>query len=734
MLPTRIIFLILVAASRAFAVTDEDIVQERANDSPFVEGQVLVKVNDLQAEFSELESQIGLKAITTFALVPGLRLYQFDPAHDVLDIVRSLQEHATVVYAEPNFIYRAAIPKASVNDPEFGRQWALENNGQTGGKVDADINAPLMWNTQKGSRAIVVGIIDTGVDYNHPDLAGNIWNNPGEISGNGRDDDLNGYIDDIHGINAIRNNGNPMDDNVHGTHVAGTIGAVGNNSLGVVGVAQQVTIIGCKFLSGGGSGSAADALKCMDYFAALRSRVNNPVNLVATNNSWGGGGSSQSMLDAIRAHERKGILFIAAAGNESSNNDVTDSFPANYRVSNMISVAATDHKDLLASFSNYGKQTVHVAAPGVKILSTVLAGKYGELSGTSMATPHVTGLAAVIASDNRDLDYVGIKNLILAGAQPIPAATNTTISGRRIRGAGPNGTGSLTCENQFLVQRLEPKSSSVRIPIGQQVFLEATSINCAQSGGSLTVYQNGNIQIVLRDDGQNGDRTAGDGIVATTFQPTAVGTYTLQFSATDVVTVTVYDGEESRSYVANDVPYNYVSIGGQRLHAGDDTMHLVQAPFPIHFGGVNNSFTELFVSSNGTISFTDRSQPGFLNQALPTSVVNSLVAPYWDDFIAVEADADIYVEVTGVAPHRQFIVEWWKMRHFRTTGLATFQVVFYEDSADIRFNFADTNLSSTSYNSGASATVGVQISQESATQYSFNQPRVPSPKSIRFSL
>jgi subtilisin family serine protease len=396
-----------------------------------------------------------------------------------------------------------------------------------------------MWSIQKGSQDIVVGTVDTGIDYTHPDLAANMWVNVNEIRGNGIDDDKNGYADDIHGINAIKNIGNPLDDNSHGTHVAGTIGAVGNNNLGVVGVLQSVQIIGCKFLTSYGSGNTSNAIKCMDYFLALKTRSNHPVNLIATNNSWGGGPSSQAMLDAIKAHHNAGILFIAAAGNDRSDNDVSDIFPANYDAANVISVAATDHNDRLASFSNYGKKKVHVAAPGTKIVSTILGHKYGELSGTSMAAPYVTGLAAIIAAQNRNLDAMGIRNLIITSGQPLEPLENKIASGRRIRGADINGVGALTCNDQGLVIKKSPSAATARLDLGKQLFLSAQHLNCASFGGPITLYEGGLGSVILEDSGLNGDLQAEDGIYSLDWKPTKAGDYELKFSADETVLVTV---------------------------------------------------------------------------------------------------------------------------------------------------------------------------------------------------
>ncbi len=713
-------FACLIKATSAFA----------DNPSEFLPGRLLVRVDHVDA-INNVAEDIKITNIKALALVPGLYIYEFDPALPVREVQEQIVQHASVIYAEPDYIYHALD---TVNDPRFSDLWALENVGQQGGKIDADINAQSMWDIQKGNPNVVVGIIDTGVDYTHQDLTESMWTNSGEIAGNGRDDDNNGYIDDIHGVNAIKDNGDPMDDNIHGTHVAGTIGARGNNNLGVVGVARDIRIAACKFLSKSGSGGISDAIQCMEYFHKLKTRSQNPVNIVATNNSWGGGSSSQAMFDAIKAHEQSGILFIAAAGNESNNNDQSPSFPANYAVPNVISVAATDRFDELASFSNYGKRTVHVAAPGVKILSTVPNQGYSELSGTSMATPHVTGLAAIIASQDAALGYRGIKRLILTGGTRIPAATTTTITGRRIRGADTNGDGSLTCKNQTFTERQTPAENSVRLVLGEQIFLSAVYMNCAQIGGSFNVYSNGTTRVDLNDNGEFGDITANDGIFALAWTPERGGVYSLKFSESDTVVVNVGDHQAGDYHAHDDVAFEYTYIGGERLGAQDDTIHAIRSPFAIPFNGDSEGFFNLYISSNGTISFSDSAEPGYNNLNLPQSHFSTLIAPLWDDLIFDQSRADIYVEVLGASPHRSLVVEWWKVRRFNASGIGAFQVIFHEDSPDIRFNYLDTNFSHSSFNSGKSATVGVQTSPESALEYSYNKASVPSDKSILFSL
>jgi len=292
--------------------------------------------------------------------------------------IELLKSHQAIEYVEPD--YKVSI-RSIPNDPNFESLWALNNEGQSGGVVDADIDAVEAWDISTGSHDVVVGVIDTGIDYSHPDLADNAWVNSSEIAGDGIDNDGNGYVDDIHGINAITDSGDPMDDEGHGTHVSGTIGATGNNSVGVVGVNQDVSIVGCKFLDSQGSGENSDAIKCIDYMIGLK---NSGVDLRVLNNSWGGGAYSQALADAITETENAGILFVAAAGNSEVDNDANPHYPSSYEHDNVLSIASTDRNDNMSSFSQWGLTSVDMGAPGSDILSTVPGNNYASYSGTSM--------------------------------------------------------------------------------------------------------------------------------------------------------------------------------------------------------------------------------------------------------------------------------------------------------------------------------------------------------------
>ncbi|WP_199350925.1 S8 family serine peptidase [Haliangium ochraceum] len=364
-----------------------------------------------------------------FAHIAGgnLAAVKLDDKNGADAAIKALAGHPAIEYAERNYLYSIqAVP----NDPDFGDLWGLNNTGQGGGTPGAHVSALDAWDLSVGSHDVIVGVIDTGVAYDHPDLVANMYINPGEIPGNGIDDDENGFIDDVHGMNAITGSGDPYDDNDHGTHVSGTIGASGDNGVGVVGVNWDVTIMGLKFLSAAGSGSTEGAIACIDYAVMMK---NSGVDIRALNNSWGGGGFSQALEDAIAAADAADILFVAAAGNSNSNNDSTPSYPASYEVPNVLAVASTTRTDARSSFSSYGATSVDLGAPGSDILSTIPGGGYASFSGTSMATPHVTGAAALaLAASQGSLSTAELKDLLMNTGDPIASMDGVTVSGKRL--------------------------------------------------------------------------------------------------------------------------------------------------------------------------------------------------------------------------------------------------------------------------------------------------------------
>lgn len=471
-------------------------------------GEILVKFKSGTTELEQqsIHKEIGSTRIKEFK---NLRIdhIKIKSGLDIETAIARYQKQTKVEYAEPNYLLRAGkLP----NDTNFSSLWGLHNTGQNGGAVDADIDAPEAWDLTTGSNSIVVAVIDTGVDYNHQDLSANMWVNPLEVAGNGVDDDNNGYVDDIRGIDAVNHDSDPMDDNghSHGSHVSGTIGGVGNNGLGVVGINWTIKIIACKFLDSSGRGYTDGAVECLQYVKALKDRG---VNIVATNNSWGGGPNSQVLYDAINAQRE--ILFVASAGNYSLDNDVYESYsyPSTYYLPNIISVAATDKNDQRATFTNFGRRSVSIGAPGVDIFSCSRGNLYQYLSGTSMAAPHVTGLAALLKAQNSGRDWRAIKNLILAGGENIPQLNGMTITGKRI-----NAYGSLTCTNSPVFSVLKYPAS---LTIGMPVTISALSIQGAASAGPVTMTTTSGQVTVLHDDGVSPDIAAGDGIFSASWTP-----------------------------------------------------------------------------------------------------------------------------------------------------------------------------------------------------------------------
>ncbi len=405
------------------------------------EGYLLVKFSkggtdaaSVAARESILQAAGGGCIQKQYSLVPGLALVALPEGRTVQDARLAFQSTPGVVYAEPDYKYCvAAIP----NDPMFGQLWGMNNTGQNGGTVDADIDAPEAWNIAQSASNIIVAVIDTGVDYTHPDLAANMWTNTAELNGTaGVDDDGNGYVDDIYGYDFVNNDGDPIDDYFHGTHCAGTIGAVGNNGIGVAGVCWNVKIMALKFLDAGGGGYTADAISCIQYAIQMGAKL--------TSNSWGGYGYSQALYDAIKESQTAGQLFVAAAMNDTNNNDLLPAYPASYDLDNIIAVMATDRNDTMSSFSNWGATTVDLAAPGTDIYSTFptymtdameafgLSTNYETISGTSMATPHVSGTCALLWGLNSDMTYAEVKSHVVDTVDVLDSLAGSSVYNGRL--------------------------------------------------------------------------------------------------------------------------------------------------------------------------------------------------------------------------------------------------------------------------------------------------------------
>jgi subtilisin family serine protease len=419
-----------------------DIGQQVAGDN-FVPNELLVKFKagvseDVRANvLARIGGSVSEKVLTNamerFGDKDGFLVVRTN-LHS-LEAISRARGFGEVEYAEPNYIY---THDATSNDPYFTNNSLWGMNGTYG------CNANQAWAAgHTGSSSVFVGIIDEGAMYNHEDLIGN-FGNPKEIAGNGKDDDGNGYIDDVYGYDFANNDNTTFDGSIddHGTHVSGTIGGIGGNGKGVAGVNWSVKMISAKFLGRNG-GTTANSIKAVDYITDLKTR--DGLNIVATNNSWGGGGFSQALQDAIERANAADILFIAAAGNGGSdgvgdNNDAVANYPSNYPNANIIAVAAITSSGALASFSNYGATTVDIGAPGSGIYSSVPTKSggsgYSSYSGTSMATPHVTGAAALYASTHPGSSAATIKNAILSSATPTASLTNKCATGGRLNVGG----------------------------------------------------------------------------------------------------------------------------------------------------------------------------------------------------------------------------------------------------------------------------------------------------------
>jgi subtilisin family serine protease/uncharacterized protein YhfF len=430
-------------------------------------------------------------------------------------VIAALERDPRVRYAEPNVRFSA---DATPGDPSLGQLWGLHNSGQivngSSGMLDADIDAPEAWEISTGSAGVTVGVIDTGIDYNHPDLAANVWINAGEdcpgCRSDGVDNDGNGYVDDWRGWDFLNDDNDPFDDNGHGTHVAGTIGAVGDNGTGVVGVNWAVRLMPLKFLGANGSGDAADAVRAVLYADAM--------DAVVTNNSWGGGGYSQALADAIAQADSHGSLFVAAAGNSFSDNDVATRFPSGYDLPNIIAVAATDSLDSRAWFSNYGRRSVDLGAPGTSILSTWPDGSYRYLDGTSMAAPHVSGTAALAKAAFPDATGAGLKALLLRTVDP-----NSGLSVRTTTGGRLNAGNALACSGAPQVW-LEAPAPGFQTDVGQPVAVRVLAGRCGDPAGvTATVTVNGApVSLTAR----------GDGFYEGGFAPTEAGALVVEATAT----------------------------------------------------------------------------------------------------------------------------------------------------------------------------------------------------------
>jgi serine protease len=453
---------------------------------------------------------LATAAVHHLKIVPGLE--RLDIGMDVAQAVANLRRLPFVDYAEPDYVVQAVdIP----DDVSFGQEWGLNNTGQTvngsTGTAGADINMPEAWDSITGNGSSIIAVIDTGTQWNHPDLADNIWSNPGEIAGNGIDDDGNGYVDDTRGWDFYNDDNNPDDADGHGTHTAGTICAKGNNGEGVSGVLWNCKIMPLRFIGPNG-GYTSDAVDAINYAVANGAKV--------SSNSWGSYSFSLSLYNAISNAAASGHIFVAAAGNEGyDNNGSMPFYPASFNPDNIIAVAATTNRDSLAGWSNYGSTTVDVGAPGVNIYSTYKGSGYKFLSGTSMATPHVAGLVALVQEQHSNWSYQQVINHIISTARPLAALQGKSVSGGIIN-AQAALSGSLP-----LPPPPEPTQDPPSAPTSLQASADSTGV-VALSWNDSSANEAG-FQLERQKQHKNGSRwisstllsTVGADVTATTDAP-----------------------------------------------------------------------------------------------------------------------------------------------------------------------------------------------------------------------
>ena len=409
------------------------------------------KTNELLIKWKEGTSSIQQSTLRTQARVNTVRAFPSNielwtiGAHqqlNMVELVSKYSNHPAIDFVEPNYFYH--LFEVFPTDPKFDDQWNINNSGQTGGRVNADISATNAWDIKRESPNVKIGIIDSGIDWKHPDLVDNIWKNMGEDADgdgqilvkinnewvfdpddeNGIDDDGNGYIDDFIGWDFVNNDNNPYDDVNHGTHVAGIIGAKGNDGTGITGVTWKVQMAALKFLNRNGLGTTADAIAAINYAVAM--------DMDMSNNSWGGFVYSEALYTTIQQAANQNHLVIAAAGNEGKDSDVKPQYPAAYDLDNIISVANTDHEDGLANTSNYGAISVDLGAPGTRILSCFPNNSYAAISGTSMAAPHVAGACALLLELFPSKTYSTLKSDVLSSVDPISSLHQKTVTGGRL--------------------------------------------------------------------------------------------------------------------------------------------------------------------------------------------------------------------------------------------------------------------------------------------------------------
>ena len=708
---------------------------------PFAEGEILVKFKPHRADHQAALERARFGAIARHHFRSGAEHWVLGPGVTTAAALEALARDPAVEYAEPNYVLSADLVP---NDPRFPQMPGLRNTGQTGGTPDADIDAEIAWDTTTGSDDVIVAVIDTGIDRRHPDLERNIFVNAGETPGNHVDDDGNGYVDDVRGWDFFNGDNEPFDDNRHGTHVAGTIAAVGNNGLGVVGVAWRARLLPLKFLGSAGTGLASNAILAIEYAGAMGADV--------INASWTGSGRSEALREAIAEAGEREIVFVAAAGNSANDIDWIPSYPAAYDLEHIISVAASDARDRLAAFSNHGAVGVDLAAPGVGILSTVPAAAYQTLSGTSMAAPHVSGAAVLLRSLAPQMRATTVKRILLHHVETHPWLEGLVRTGGRLdlaraleRDAVPPGvvrgltaarTGSdfvtlswiATGDDADAGRAAAYEIRSADAPIlDEAAFAAARPVPCdllPAVAGATETFEVGGLSsgstswfaVRAVDDWDNrgplgdaaagttlppptfdsapdaleGSARAGESIVRTlTLRNAGVGTLDFFLPVPDVGPFLrgpdAFGYRATTSALVSDPAFAWRDIAATGADTGLRGIAGYTAPIPLgfEFPYYERTFDHVRVNVDGWVSFTRQFSAADPSEPFPTfAAPENMVAPFWR-FLTATNGARVLTKSDGSS----FTVQWDRVENVTSIeGPFTFQLVL-ESGGRILFKY-----------------------------------------------
>lgn len=611
------LFPVLACAQSPFAAFQQDKQALKNSLTPArVPHSLIVKFRDAapEAALDGTLAAIGGGEIRRYASVPGLR--HLRTALPVPQALALLAADPQVEYAEPDFVVR---PDATPNDTYYGLQWGLNNSGQSvnrvAGKADADIDMAEAWNTTTGGGGCLVAVIDTGVQASHPDLDGNLWSNPGEIPGNGLDDDGDGYIDDTRGWDFYAGDNDPDDEDGHGTHVAGTIAARSNNGVGVAGIAWSCKIMPLRFIGPDG-GAISDAIAAIDFAVTHGAKV--------SNNSWGGTNYSAALYDAIRSARDAGHIFVAAAGNDAVNTDSSPHYPSGFDLDNIVSVAATDNTDLLAGFSNYGTATVDLGAPGKDIASTYKGSAYVYMSGTSMASPHVAGVAALVWLKNPGFSYTQVIDRLFATARPVAA-----LSGKTRTGGMLNAQAALAAAaNTAPVVDITSPVNGASYASGATVSFSASATDAEDGNLSSSIVWSSSLDGVLGSGASlsTSSLSAGNHIVS------ARAVDASGLAATDTVAVSIAAAPAAPSSVTATNNRNNSATVRWKDNSGNETGFQIerQKQTASLVWGNSNSFS---VAAN-VVSYTDKSGSGTYRYRVRAR--NAVGDSAWSDWAQVK--------------------------------------------------------------------------------------------------